>query len=147
MGKIFPQPLIPLHRYNSPLYFEDHCAASDCPRCPLMLNHATDAIAQPHLTANVPGERPELIQPSSSRQTTARPGATRRGCEKGDPGVWFRSWVCILACEGVRGWQRKSAAIRHSDCTRCTFRAGVPAWGACPMLSQALRAVPKLVGI
>ena len=31
-------------------------------------------------------------------------------------------------------------------CTRSMFMAGVPAQGACPMLSQELRAVPKLVG-
>ena len=31
-------------------------------------------IVPPHLNGNVQGERPELIQPSSSRQTTARPG-------------------------------------------------------------------------
>jgi len=64
----------------------------------------------------------------------------RRGREKGDPGVWFGSRVCILAREGARGWRRKSAAIRHSDCTQSTFRAGAPAWGACPMLSQELSA-------
>ena len=37
-----------------------------------MLDHTKDAFAPPHLTGNVPGERPELLQPSSSRQTTAR---------------------------------------------------------------------------
>ena len=86
------------------------------------------------------------MQPSSSRQTTVRSGAMRRGREKGDLGVWFGSQVCILACEGARGWRRKSAAIHHSDCTRSTFWAGVPAQGACPMLNQELRALPKLLG-
>ena len=36
-----------------------------------------------------------------------------------------------MACEGAHGWRRKYTAIRYSDCTRCTFRAGVPARGAC----------------
>ena len=61
-------------------------------------------IALQHLTGDVLGERPELIQPSSIRQTTARPGATRSSHEKGDPEVWFGSRVCILAHEGARGW-------------------------------------------
>ena len=40
--------------------------------------------------------------------------------------------LCILAREGVPGWRKKSAAIRHTDYIRCTFKARVPARGACP---------------
>ena len=41
------------------------------------------------------------------------------------------SQMCIVAREGARGWRRKSATIVHTNYTQCTFRAGVPARGAC----------------
>jgi len=47
------------------------------------------------------------------------------------PGVHFGSW------EGARGW-RVCIAVRHSDCTRSTFGAGVSAH---PLCCQELRAV------
>ena len=61
--------------------------------------HDRRYVAPPHLTGNVPGERKELLQLSSSHQATARPKAMRRSRGKDNPGVWFGSWVCILARE------------------------------------------------
>ena len=53
--------------------------------------------ARPHLTGDVPGEHVEFMQ-SSIRQTMAR-RAVRRDRKKGDLGVWYGAWVCILAHE------------------------------------------------
>jgi len=65
-GKRSLHPLIPLHRYNSPLSFEEHHTTRIVLGTARCLNTKQTSIARPHLTGDVPDEHLELIQPSSS---------------------------------------------------------------------------------
>ena len=73
LRKILSHPLIPQPRDNSSLYFEHYAASAIVLGATRRSTMLQTLYSPPHLTRNIPGERPEISQPSSSHQTTARP--------------------------------------------------------------------------
>jgi len=107
----------------------------------------------PHLTRNIPGERPELSQPSSSHQTMARPEAMRRGHGKVQwEGLMFLVQSSDLVgipnvqCGSLRSpWVAEKVGY-HPKYKQCSMH--VWGWGASSrymvtMLSWELRTMPK----
>ena len=133
---------MPLHRYNLPLYG----AVLHNLGCPRNIRSGAEQgtlIAQPHLAQDVLGEHAGLIQPSPSRQNTARQG--RRGGVAGrairEFGTGPRCAFWLMRGGSVGG----RCALLFSIQTALGAGSGQGV-GSCPMLSQELRAVSSQMG-
>ena len=149
-GKILPHPL---HRYNSPLSFEHHVASAIDLGAARRSTTLQTLYSPPHLTRNVPGERPELSQPSSSNQTMARPESTRRSHGKVQwEGLMFlvqtRDLVGIpnMQCGSLRSpWVAEKVGYHPTYKLHSVHVRGRGASSRCmlTMLSWELRTMPK----
>jgi len=137
-GKIFPHPLVPLHRYNSPLY-GGVLHNSDCSQTARSRAKQQTLIARPHLAGDVPGEHVGLIRPSSSRQKTAIQGVAGRAIREFGTGPGCAFWL-MRGGPWVVGVHCYSAVTLHLE----YIRGQGP--GSYRMLNQELWAVLSQMG-